>query len=720
MKKALVHFLAITAFLVLALQGVVPQKWEMRSRDDFLKGKFDGISVSYDGALSLSPKEEKIEAPAEEFFLSLLITQDNVIYLGTGHGGKIYRIIKSGEPELYFQVPEMDVYCLAQDRKGNLYAGTSPNGKVYKIIEKGKGDVFFDPREKYIWDLLFDSKGMLLAAVGENGGIYEINQAGEGRLILKAEENHILCLRMDKNGDIIAGSGGRGLLYRIPPEKKASILFESPYEEIKSIALDEEGNIFAAAGGTVIRPKKEEALPFAQAAAAEVTVTVSPSPAEIKETPSSSQKQPGALYRINPQGMTKRLWYSNEELIYSVLWDEKEKKIIFGTGNAGRIYAMDKEEKISLLIQKRSEQVYSLLPFRSNIYVLSNNPSILSILYPEQVFSGEYLSRVMDSRIISLWGRIEWESLVPSGTTLQFQTRSGNSSEPNETWSDWSPPYQKREGESILSPKARFIQFKVMFKTQSGKTSPLLQKVSLSYLQANVSPAITDLKLFLPNEVYLKPPEQQEVIWGADVDFSEQAKARDKNASLALAKKVQRKGFQTITWEADDDNGDSLLFSVYIKREDESQWRVLKEKWTDTVYAFDTLSFPDGVYFLRVVASDIPSNPRGLEASSEKISQALIIDNSPPAIKNFQAIRGKDKLVLTFQFQAEDSLSNIEEVKYLIRPDEWRSIFPEDGICDSKQESFKTTLSLPSDSDNLITVSVKDSQGNIGVYRQTF
>ncbi len=719
MKKVWVAVFSVLVILTQALQGVVPQKWEIRGKDEFLKGKFDGISVSYGGILSLSPKEEKIEGPAEEFYLSFLITSEDVIFVGTGHGGKIYRISKGGQPEAYFQVPEMDIYCLAMDKKGNLYAGTSPNGKIYKITDKNKGDLFFDPREKYIWDLLFNEKGALLAAVGENGGIYEINQQGEGRLILKAEENHILCMQMDKNGNLLAGSGGQGILYRIQQGKRASVLFESPYEEIKSIALDGEGNIYAAASGIVIKPKREEIVSPVRTET-EVAVTVSASAAGAPEIPSliPVQKQPGALYRIDPEGMAKRLWSSDEELVYSLLWNEAEKKLIFGTGNLGRVYAFDKYEKISLLLQKKSEQIYYLIPFRSRIYVLANNPCSLSALYPEQVLSGEYLSQVMDTRTVSSWGRIEWEAEVPAGTTLQFQTRCGNSSEPNETWSDWSPPYQKKEGEKILSPKSRYIQFKGMFKTQAGKISPLLTRISLFYLQANVAPVITKLELLAPNEVYLKLPEPQEVIWGLDVDASDQAKTKDKDVTLAVAKKIQRKGFQTLTWDADDENGDRLLFSIQMKREDESQWRVLKEKWLETIYAFDTVSFPDGVYFLKIVASDSPSNPAGMELESDKISQPLVIDNSLPVIKNFQATKDKNRLIVTFQ--AEDSFSRIEEVQYLIRPNEWQSVFPEDGICDSKQESFKLAVTLSPGMENMITIRVRDSQGNVGVYRETF
>lgn len=203
------------AVLATSLQAVVPQKWELRTREDYLRGKFDGISVSYDGMLALAPKEEKIAAPQEEFYLSVVATPDGTTFLGTGHGGKIYRIGKDGKSEIWFQAPEMDVTSLALDKKGVLYASTSPNGRIYKIAGNGKGEEFFNPAEKYIWDLLFLASGELWAAVGENGGIYQISPLGEGRMFFKAAENHILCLERTAREDVIAGSGGNGLVYKI-------------------------------------------------------------------------------------------------------------------------------------------------------------------------------------------------------------------------------------------------------------------------------------------------------------------------------------------------------------------------------------------------------------------------------------------------------------------------------------------------------------------------
>jgi len=706
--------------LISSLEAVVPRKWELRTKDDFLKGKLEGVSVSYEGVLSLAPREDKLEGPAEDFFLSFLLGQDGTGYLGTGHGGKIYRIGKDGKSELFYQVQEMDVTCLAMDPKGGLFAGTSPNGKVYKITGKDQGEALFNPEEKYIWDLAFSDDGYLMAAVGEAGGIYKINQQGEGQRVLKAEENHVLCLQASKDGGFLAGSGGVGVIYRLGADGRATVLFESSYEEIRSLALDGDGNIYAACGGTPSRSKREEPAPPAVRISPDVTVTASASAssaAPVPAAPLPSGKEPGALFRVRPDGIAKKLWESEDELIYSLLWKEGEKRLLLGTGGRGRIYTIDRDERVSLLLQGGSEQVYALEPAETKVYVLSDNPSRLSLLSSEQRFSGEYIGDVLDARTIASWGRLEFDGQLPAGTTLQIQTRSGNSFEPNSMWSDWSPPIQKKE-EQILSPKARYLQIKVLFKTQSGNVSPSLDRLALFYLQANIAPIIQKLDLLPPNEVYLKPPDQEEVIWGAEESPAGRDQSQKDERSLYLAKKVERKGFQAVTWEANDENGDRLLYSVSIRKDGENAWRVVKEEWQDSLFVFDTLSYPDGTYFVKLGASDLGSNPPGSELKGEKTSPPLVIDNSLPVVKSFTAARDGNSLDVAFQ--VEDSFSSIQEVEYLIRPGQWRVIFPVDGVCDSLMESFKLRLPLPGSAENLVSVRVTDRHHNVGVYRQTF
>ena len=718
MKKKNIFIIAFVLATTHLLLGVIPQKWELYKVEDYLAGKFDGISISHEGLLFLSPKEEDLEGPPEEFYLSLLIEERGTKYLGTGHSGKIYEVSANGQFKLYSQLPEMDIYCLTQDRSGNLYAGTSPNGQIYKITSEGNPEPFFNPSEKYIWELMFSDSGSLLAAVGESGGIYEINNQGEGKKILEAEENHILCMKKTENSQLIAGSGGRGVIYRVIPGKKATILYESSFEEIKSLALDKEGNIYAAAGGKVVEPKKDAKSLLPAVPSTAITVTATPTAPSAGQAGISADKQPGAVIRIDPEGLTKQLWSSEEELAYSLIWDEAKKKITFGTGDKGRIYEVGADDKVSLLLQKESEQIYFLLEHGADIYALANNPSRLSRISPEQRFEGEYQSRILDAGTLSKWGRLEWDAELPTGAIVLFLTRSGNSAEPDRTWSDWSPPYQNFQGEQILSPKGRYLQFKVIFRAESGKMSPRLNKASIFYLHTNLPPALTKLDLLPPNEVYLKPPEQNDVIWGEDLGLTEQALAKNKSQSYIAPKKVDKKGYRTITWDAKDENGDSLIYSVSIRGENESRWRMLKQKWVEKILAFDTAMFPDGIYFIKVEASDFPSNPKGTDLKAEKISRSLVIDNSLPVIRNFRAEKQDNRL--TVSFLVEDTRSHIKEAKYLVRPEDWQTVFPEDGICDSKRETFRFTTVIPSGADNMIVVQVKDWHGNVGVYRATF
>jgi len=707
--------------LAASLQAVVPQKWELRTREDYLRGKFDGVSVSWDGVLALAPKEERIAAPQEEFYLSVLATAEGVTFLGTGHGGKVYRIGRDGKAEVWFQAPEMDVTCLVQDRKGTLYASTSPNGRIYKITDKGKGEEFFNPAEKYVWDLLFLDSGELWAAVGESGGIYRISSLGEGRMIFKATENHILCLEKSARGDIVAGSGGNGLVYRIAQDGRASVLFETPYEEVRSLAVDREGQIYAAASGTPVRTRRDEPADRPVRVDAEVSVTVRATggaglPAAAP-APSAPARDGGALYRIGADGTAKRLWSSESEMIYSLLWREDEKKVLFGTGGGGRIYAVDREERIALLMQQSSEQVYQLAALDSKIHVLSNNPCYFGLLLTEQRFAGEYTSPVLDARTLASWGRIAWDAAVPAGAAVQLQSRSGNTSEPNATWSDWSPFYGKPE-EQVLSPRARFLQVKVVLRTQSGKTSPAFDRVTVFYLQSNTAPSVTRLGLLRPNEVYIKLPDQEDVILGVERNLPDAPAKQDELRIGMPSRKAERKGFQTVVWDAADENGDTLRYALAMKRDGESEWRVLVDDWPETTYAFDTLSYPDGTYFLRLTASDAPSNPVGLELKAEKTGPPLVIDNSLPVVKGFTAARNGASLEVVFQ--AEDAYSYIEEAKVLVRPGEWRVVFPVDGIADSRTETFKFSLKLPPGAENQVSVRVRDSFGNVGVFRQNY
>jgi len=729
MKKAINPVVSLMVVLILIgqLQAVTPKKWEIRSKEDFLRGKFSGVTLSSEGILSLGPKVDRIDLPPEEFYLSLAFGPGGVIYVGTGHNGRIYRLGEDRKAELYYQAPEVDITCLAVDQKGNLLAGTSPNGKIYKISAKGKGDEFFNPQEKYIWDLKFNSQGNLLVAVGENAGIYEITPTGEGKQIFKTKDNHVLCLKLTSKGDILAGSGGRGLLYKISGSK-SSVLFESPYDEIRSIELDTEGNIYLTTSGQPSKsvPVAVGSTPVARTKSdSDVSIVVSASQVEVSRSEVSSsrtaerqsERVSGAVFQVSPEGLSRKLWSSNDEMPFSLVFDKSRERIIFATGNQGRLYAVNKNGDYELLTQETPEQLYALYELNGKYYVIGNNPALLGILLPEGNLSGNYLSPVLEAGGTSIWGSISWEADLPAGTTIQVQFRSGNSGEPDDTWSDWSPPYA-RPDEKILSPAGRYLQLRVNLKAQAGQKFPAVQKLVVFYQQLNLAPVIEKVEVLPANQVYIKPPEQEEIILGLEKASAESAGKKEDGGFFLNPKKSERQGFRTITWEASDDNNDKLNFNVYIRPEKDKNWHLMADGLTDKIISFDTRHYPDGTYFIKIEASDLPANPPGTEKKVEKISRPVVIDNSLPEVKNFVAT--KTNRGLEVSFSAVDKYSYIEEVKFLIRPDDWQLVFPVDGLCDSTSESFKFSLNLMAGSDNLMIIRVKDSFGNIGVYQYNF
>ncbi|MCX7973266.1 MAG: WD40 repeat domain-containing protein [Candidatus Aminicenantes bacterium] len=702
------------------LPAVEPQKWELKRFEDFLRGQLQSLRLSADGWLSLSLKADIISGPNEEFYLAAVMASDGTLYIGTGHNGRIYRL-RNGKSELYFQSSEMDVTCLALDAKGVLYAGTSPAGKIYRITGVGQGETFFDPEEKYIWDLVLTEKGTLLAAVGERGGLYEISPLGEGKLIFRPEETHLLCLERLASGEIYAGSGSLGRLYLIKPGGKVSLLFDSGYEEIKDLVADNSGFIYIAASGTPKVKREEAGKPTIKSSSTSdfsVTVVASEENRPSLSLVSSEGREPGAVFLVKADGVARKLWSSSEEMVYSLLFNPIDKKIYFGTGNKGRIYCLEGEVEASLIYEGKFEQVYALQLATNRILFLGNNPCSLGFLSREQALEGEFLSSIIEAPTVATWGKLEWLAQMPPGTALVFQSRSGNSLPPGATWSEWSPPYQK-SGETILSPKGKYLQLRVLFRSPAGNVSPTLQRVTLFFLPANLPPLISRLEILEPNEVFLKPPEQDEIIWGLESKRkTEKSGPEEGRLTTLAARKVIRKGYQTFRWEANDDNGDSLIYSIYLRREGEKEWHLLADDWMETVLVIETETFPEGRYELKVVASDRPSNPPLMELKTEKISLPFVIDNSAPQIKNVTATEKNNQLELSFE--VEDSFSAIKKAEILIRPGLWQVVFPIDGLCDSPKENFQLKLILKPGSERLAIIRVEDRAGNRAVFWQKF
>ncbi len=68
----------------------------MTSFSDFVKGKFDGVSLGRDGRLSLAPKLDTLFTSEQPVIWSVASGPDGALYAATGHRGRVFRIEQNG------------------------------------------------------------------------------------------------------------------------------------------------------------------------------------------------------------------------------------------------------------------------------------------------------------------------------------------------------------------------------------------------------------------------------------------------------------------------------------------------------------------------------------------------------------------------------------------------------------------------------------------------
>ncbi len=735
---------ALAALLLIpsTLLAVTPVLWTTQSFDDFDKGKPEGVAVSAAGELSLAPALKALKVPpleesAEPFLWSEAVDSKGTVFVGGGNGGRVYRIPRDSAGSVYYETGDMAVHALAIDRNDVLYAATSPQGKVYRITGEAKAEVYYQPEDRYIWDLAVGPKGEIYAATGERGAIYRITGKGKADLVFRSDEFHIVSLLVDAAGTLYAGSDGKGLIYRIGPEGKASVLFDAPLREISALALDPKGVLYAAGMGVQGEPSAANLPPLAPApptlpqqatgnapvpppvvipgvdgSSSSITVTASAAAPTSggPETPPKSE-----IYRIDPDGSVDTFWSSQNEAIYSLAIDPSGRPVI-GTGEPGRIRVLTGPRESTLLARLAESQVTALAIGSGKTMVLAtSNVGRVYALDPAAGDTGSYLSTVHDARAIARWGRIAWRATLPGGTKVEIYTRSGNSGVPDATWSDWSPGYATADGSAVASPPARFLQWRARLTRTSGGPGPVLSGVSVGYVQSNLAPQINKLALASPGIIRERLPYAIEID-PQDLAFTGIRTSPEIDAAAAAnapTKRVYVRGMRAIDWEAEDPNRDTLSFDILFRGAGESAWKPLVRGLRDSYFAFDSTQLPDGLYRLRVEASDAPSNPGGQAKSAVQVSDPFLIDNTPPAVQ-VTIRKGSKPQAATVEASASDGQGPIARAEYSLDAARFIPLAPVDGVSDSRSESYGLSLEGLRPGEHTIIIKVTDLMGNVG------
>ncbi len=723
-----------------------PTAWEINSYRDFLAGRFTGLSLTREGSLTLAPKIETLLDSDQPVIWSVAAAPGGVIYAATGHRGRVYRIDPDGKSSVYWTADQPEVFALALDRKGALYAATSPNGAIYRI-ENGKAKPYFVPKTRYIWSLAFAPDGSLYAGTGEPGTILRIESAGKGEVYYDTGQTHVTCLALDAQGRLLAGSEPNGLIYRVTAKDKAFVLYDASLPEIRALVAAPDGAVYAAAlggslaqktiggiapgqgavggasvstttatvtveaaedqGGIEIKPKNDGAKPQPPQTAA-AAVTSAPPVVEVAGIDKS------AIYRINPDNTVDSLWTSKEENVYDLLVSGGQ--LTFSTDGQGRVYRLSPDRKITLLTQTNEGETTRLLDTAKGVLAATADTGKLYRLAAGAGESGTYESPVHDANTVARWGRLSWRGKLPDGSGIVFRTRSGNSVRPDKTWSDWSEPLTDPSGSPVRSPNARYIQWKALL-SRSGAAQPVLESVSVAYLPQNTPPVLRAISVTSQTTAAAaaKAASQAQSGGAYSVTVTDTPDAASATSSGTPTVPVTRAGAEQllITWQAEDADGDRLVYSLWFRGEDEHEWKLLKSNLAENSYSLDADALADGKYYFRVIASDAPSNSPATARTAELVSSPTLIDHTPPVVvPDTPRVTGPH---VEIGFEATDAASPIRRSEYALDGGPWVPIDPTEGILDSQHERFLLKLDGVSPGEHLVVLRAIDSANNAGL-----
>lgn len=662
-KALLLGFTAGVASVSLPALAVGTRQFHMDSLDDLAGGDLAGVAIDSRGSIRPGLDLGKVPmSDAQTTWCSALLG-DGSILVGTGNEGKILRV-SGGQVSVAALTGQMAVSAMTTAWGGDVIAGSFPNGQLFRLAKgAGKGDEIkpwatLDGAE-YVWALAYDEKTKsVYAATGPNGKVLRIDENGKSQVHFETPDTHIVSLAVGPNGVVYAGTSGKALLYAIESPGHASVVYDFDGEDVSGIAVAKDGTVWATSNkytGGFSMPSKGSA--GAKAKGGE-----------------------GVLMRfkagVSPEEMMTDRKTHFEELVL----DDAGIPYV-GTGAEGRVYTVDDNHLVKLVADTDSRQIASLVMSGKKRYLIGSDAAVEYDVKGEGSQDAMWTSKVLDAGMVATFGEIKWQG----GGGVALSTRSGNTVEPDASWSAWSSDLAAPG--KVPSPKGRYLQVRARF----GKDpAAALSEVSVAFVTDNARALITSITA--------ESRLQKKGGIGTGM-LSSGGKIGKPSASVSLK------------WDTENPDKDDLRYRVWYRLEGQKEWRdALKpgEILTGASTEWDTTALPEGLYRIKVEATDELVNPPDRFLSHTFESGLVLVDNTQPVFDSVK-LDGR-KLVGS----VTDGLGPIARIELSVAGSEdWRPIFPKDLVFDSATETFDVDVTsiVPAGS-HLLGIRAYDQAGN--------
>ena len=636
-----------------------PKTWVLDKGEDWLKGKLDGTVVATDGTVTLGYHAKTLYNPEETVgAFCLLPSSDGSLLVGTIGPARLMKVDADGRKEVKAEISdEASVTAIVKAPDNSIWFATAPSGKVFRLASENEKPEQICSVNATVWAIAFFDDGTAVLATGPEGKVLTISKGvKEPKLLVQLPDRHALALAKGIDGGIFVGTTPRGKVYRLSPDGKVETVFEAPQNPVQALAVDKKGNLYVGTSGSAI------------------------------------------VYLIAPDGSWKELRkFTPERHIMAMVG--LDNGVIVATGSPGKLYRLTSDGVATWLYDSEQTHLLSVAVSGDAICVIPSGSGEVVALHRNS--EGIYSSPILDAGQIARWGVLRFIADVPEGAQVLVQARSGNTAYPDSTWSDWTPPVSVSES-PLTCPPARYLQLRFLLRTSDTQKAPVLKRVSVVYFPKNQPPKLT---------------------------------VQEPTAGTVLSGKV------TIRWRGEDPDRDRLSYEVFYSSDNGKTWHQIREGTTQPAQPqqqkqegkqegqeskpesqlqqsqpggattassvnWDTAKVSDGVYWLKVIASDRISNPDDPQ-TSEQIIAPVIVDNTPPILGTYAVKRESNKLLVP----AYDNTS-VGSAEYRAEGDEWIAATCQDGVFDQPYEVLIIDLSKLPANVEAVEVRVRDSAGN--------
>jgi hypothetical protein len=688
--------------LAIRAEAVVTATWTVETYQQFDAGDATSAFITSTGEVRPGWDSKRVKLEGDAVWSALRLADGSVL-IGSDANGAIYKVTGETSKQLVKLDGAIAVVALAQTSDGAVWAGTMPGNKLWKIdVNAGKATAGAALKDvETIWSLAA-AGDTVYAGTGPSGKLFAI-KGGTAREVFDTEDKRITALAVTSDGGVWMGTSERALVFRYDPKDgKARAMADFAGNEVSAIAPYKSGVVVAAndlldppppVGKTPIQVETLE-KPTAPKGQAAKPPDVGSKPGADKDPVAATdlgrkgaKKGKGALFRVGSDGRLDQLHALTAAYFTSVAVAQ-DGTVYAGAADKGRVYMVDNEDAVATAFDV-DERSVSQLWFDKNLLGFATDDGAALYRATGRADQAKYMSDVLDAKASARFGKLTW---IASGK-VKIETRSGNTAKPGVGWSEWQAPTQIAklgggvEGGKIASPAGRYLQFRAAL----GDDDARVRRVMAYYVPQNAATEVQEVTVESSKE---------------NLPTLKDLAAKPRSPILKLK------------WKIENPDSDDTVYTLEARREGEANWRPLqtgKAPLTATTWEWNTETYPDGWYKLRVTSTDAAANSPDRALTSAKISTMFAIDNTRPSIEGLSINYPKANARTT------DQLSTISEMAFSVDDGPWQLGTTGDGLFDDSTEDLRIDIPAGlSRGTHTLAVRVADSAGNVGSMSATF